>query len=533
MTSIEDINRYPDFPKKIMYAVFAVCALPLTLNLLGVDFASHAISLTVEGVNKNGIRADDLFHTLEGASHHALLEWSAVMTAFFTMLIAFAYYKITDDISAPIIGVALFCSSIMDAFHVFAALRLVDATAPNTDLIPFTWALSRSFNAIIMIVGAVLVLRMRAMKATLKPVLGVSAVFGFISYLLIIYAANSENLPQTQYPDAMITRPFDVVPLIFFLIAVPIFLKLYKKKHNLLIACVIIALAPEIILEAHMAFGSSHLFDNHFNIAHALKVLAYLVPFLGLLLDYIHSYKVQKETQMLLEDREKNLEQENDELEEFAYRTSHDLRSPLVSSITVLGVAKKMMEDGNIERASKSLELAEGSLKRLETLLQDILELTETKNKEEDDQDIEVSSMLDGILVKIGHLDGFSRLNVEKDFQFQGVITTKSLRLRMALENFVSNAVKYQDHSKDDSYVRIKTYEQDNSCVFEVEDNGLGIPKDQQDKLFTMFNRFHPKASFGSGLGLYLVKKSADILNAEIDFIDNGNGSTFKLSVPL
>ncbi|MEC7575772.1 MAG: ATP-binding protein, partial [Pseudomonadota bacterium] len=69
--------------------------------------------------------------------------------------------------------------------------------------------------------------------------------------------------------------------------------------------------------------------------------------------------------------------------------------------------------------------------------------------------------------------------------------------------------------------------------VLRVEDNGLGVPEENQNQLFTMFKRFHPKVSFGSGLGLYMMKKSADILGGEISFEPLKKGSAFILKVPV
>jgi K+-sensing histidine kinase KdpD len=65
---------------------------------------------------------------------------------------------------------------------------------------------------------------------------------------------------------------------------------------------------------------------------------------------------------------------------------------------------------------------------------------------------------------------------------------------------------------------------EDDNIILEVEDNGLGISEEQHEKMFTMFKRFHPKVSFGSGLGLYMMKKSVDIIGANIIFTDTGNG---------
>ncbi len=230
---------------------------------------------------------------------------------------------------------------------------------------------------------------------------------------------------------------------------------------------------------------------------------------------------------------EENLAQANTELEEFAYRTSHDLRSPILSCISLLDMTEQSIRESDQDNAIFTLSYAQISLKKLETLIRDILALTETKNKEEEEQEIDFPIMVHDALDKLAHMDGFKDIDIHKDFQFDQKLFTKKLRLCMILENLISNTIKYRDPEKKYSYAKISTREENDHFVLEVKDNGLGIPKDNQDKLFTMFKRFHPKVAFGSGLGLYLMKKSADVLNGEISFNDHGEGSLFRLSIPF
>lgn len=293
-------NQKTQLPLTLVWSVIVICLLPVTLNLFGVDFASTPHSFEPESLlnsqhDKTAV-IDEMFYILAGGLEHALLEWTAVIIAIVTVLMTFVHFSIQRDITTPIIGLALLFSGFMDAFHTLAATRLIEAAADNSRLIPFTWALSRGFNASILIVGALVsiaVLRKKKQekKKSLNIILVVGTVFAVIAYLMVSFAANSKTLPVTQFPDALITRPFDVLPLILFLIAVPIFRLLHKRQPSLLNASLILAVVPETVLEAHMAFGSSQLFDNHFNIAHFLKIVAYAVPFIGLMLSYISTYK--------------------------------------------------------------------------------------------------------------------------------------------------------------------------------------------------------------------------------------------------
>ena len=288
----------------LAYVVIIIaCAAPTLLNWAGFDFGSPNLGFDIEEIASWKLSypalEDEMFYALTGGLQHALLEWSAVSLAIVVGLLSFVHYRINQDVMVPIIGVAVLCSGFMDAFHTLAATRLIDAVALNIDLIPVSWALSRSFHVVILLLGVLIVFAYgdagmkggkREAQRRLYLLITVSLLFMAAAYGLIHLAATSEDLPRTQFPDSLVTRPYDAIPLALFVLAIPLFLKLYKKKPTFFSAALIFLLLPEIVLEAHMAFGSSALFDNHFNIAHFLKIVAYLVPLTGLLLDYVQTH---------------------------------------------------------------------------------------------------------------------------------------------------------------------------------------------------------------------------------------------------
>lgn len=254
---------------------------------------------------------------------------------------------------------------------------------------------------------------------------------------------------------------------------------------------------------------------------------------------------------------EDSLRKANAELEEFAYRTSHDLRSPLVSSISLLGMSKQALDDGDIDLATQSLGYVESSLGNLEHLVRSILTLTETQNLDEPTTEVDVGELISQAVEQLSHMEGFDRLSIQIDNQFQQPLAVKQSRLRLIIENLLSNSIKYQDRAEPQSYIKLSTQQRDNQFELRVEDNGLGIPADQQKHLFQMFKRFHSRVSYGSGLGLYMMKKSAEILQGTLTFEPNqpggfaasaisaastkngtteqsgGKGCVFKLSIPL
>ena len=230
---------------------------------------------------------------------------------------------------------------------------------------------------------------------------------------------------------------------------------------------------------------------------------------------------------------EADIKQANSELEEFAYRTSHDLRSPLISSIGLLDIVTHYIQQEETDSALASIGLIQVSLGKLEDLVKDILTITKVQHAEEDTQCINTQLFIDDTIDKIRHMPNFERLDIRYDLRFNGMLYLPKSPFALIIENLLTNAVKYQDLTKSNSFIRISTYSSKINFVLEVSDNGLGIPKDQRQNLFKMFKRFHPKTSFGSGLGLYLIKKSVDKLNGQLNFEDVESETRFVVVLPL
>ncbi|MDY6898876.1 MAG: histidine kinase dimerization/phospho-acceptor domain-containing protein, partial [Cyanobacteriota bacterium] len=330
--------RPPKLPKSLISLVWLICLLPFTLNLLGIDFASPKppdLSLIQQTTQATQAR-EIMYRTLAGSFVHTILEWSAFCAAIFTVILSFANFKIKADVTTPILGVTLFCAGMMDAFHTLAADRLIEAVADNRNLIPFTWAICRLANALLTIIGISIFMfgKSKKINGNFSFVTLISFGFGLLSYTIISICATSGTLPQTQFPESLVTRPWDVLPLILFIISgFLIYPAFYKKYPSLFSHGLIISVIPNIATQAHMAFGSSTLFDNHFNIAHFLKIIAYLVPLSGLILDYVYTHNLLEQTNKEFLQEIVEREQAEAKLREFSQREDL-LRSRLSSQIT-------------------------------------------------------------------------------------------------------------------------------------------------------------------------------------------------------
>jgi len=528
-------------PSSFLYFVVAVCIGPTILSLLGVDFGSKPILFDLKAAAElpPHQQLDAFFYRLPGAFTHTLLEWTAFCTAIFTVCLAFSHYMISKSLTTPVIGAALFLAGCMDAFHTLAADRLIEAVADNRDLIPFTWAICRIFNALILIGGVSLLLyRPQENKGAtnIKFLLLVFGASACVAYGIIHYCAVSNSLPQTQYPDNFITRPYDVVPLLMFVFAGLFFFpRFYRKQPSVFAHALVIAMIPEAVVELHMAFGSSALFDHHFNIAHFLKIFAYVVPLCGLLVDYIHTYQTKEQEaemrrvgEIKLQKYTLELERSNKELNEFAYVASHDLKAPLRG---IMQLAQWIEEDikENIEDQTKEyLSLMQNRVTRLERLLDDLLAYSRIGRKHGDFKEINIKALVEDIFHLIDPPTGF-RLTCGENLP---TLVTLSVPLEQIFRNLIGNAIKH--HNSEEGSIQIEAEVTNSGFVFTVSDDGPGIEVAQHKRVFEIFKTLKPRDEVeGSGMGLAIVKKLLDSYKSDINIESDGvRGTKMRFTWP-
>jgi len=517
-------------PPYFLYTVVAICLTPYALSLLGFNFASTASAVDLHAVADlaKHQQTEAFFAHLSGAFTHTILEWSAFCVAILTVFLAASHYFISRNLTTLVIGVALFLAGCMDAFHTLAADRLIYAVADNRDLIPFTWAICRVFNALILIGGVTLLLSHKV-RATEKTNLQLLA-FAFIAsvavaYAIIHYSAVSSSLPQTQFPDDIITRPYDVIPLLLYLFAgLFLFPYFYRRQPSVFAHALVIAMIPEVLVELHMAFGSTALFDAHFNIAHFLKIFAYAVPFFGLLIDYMHTYqnkeeeaKARKLTEKSLKKYTRELERSNKDLNEFAYVASHDLKAPLRGIMQLAAWIEEDIKDDLDEQTREYLHLLHNRTQRLEQLLNDLLAYSRVGRKHGDIKTVDIGPLSAELFRLLNPPPGFT-LACDENLPS---LNTLAVPLEQILRNLINNAIKH--HDKTTGTIRISAKPTANGFDFAVADDGPGIAPAQQQRIFGIFQTLKPRDEVeGSGMGLAIVKKLLDNYHCQIHVESDG-----------
>lgn len=223
----------------------------------------------------------------------------------------------------------------------------------------------------------------------------------------------------------------------------------------------------------------------------------------------------------------------NAELEEFSYRTSHDLRSPIASSLGLIGIVNDMIRQGaTVTELKPVLDRIEQSFGKLDHLIQNIILLTRTKIMDEPATPIPVADAVRNTLESLRHTEGGRLTTVHTDIPQTLVLHTKASRFQIVLDNLLSNAFKYHDPKEPVPEVAIRASSTNGHFILSVSDNGLGISPQDEPHLFEMFKRFHPHHAQGSGLGLYILRKSVDRLGGTVAFRRREKGSMFTVRLP-
>lgn len=530
--------RDAQLPASVIVTVLALCILPSLLSLAGVDLSTQASAEA--GANATDVK----FHRLAGAFTHTLLEWSAVCTATFTVGLAFARFAVKRDVVTPVIALALMAAGSMDAFHTLAADRLISAEADNTDLIPFTWAICRLFNSIICALGVSFFLFTRQAdwgRQRLRVVLGAGALFAVVAYAIIAVSASAVDLPQTQFPDSLITRPWDVGPLVVFFLSSFLFVALYRKYPTVFTYSLVLSTVPDLATQAHMALGSSHLFDAHFNIAHFLKIVAYAVPCAGLLVDYV---RIHREEQVMIERLESSrnrlefshdelvvahthLERSNADLQQFAYIASHDLKAPLRGIGSLLDWVEEDLKEHDLKGVYEHIGRMRGRLGRMEALIEGVLKYSRLDETNTAVEQVDVAEILDSVRETVLPPDDSFQLRVLGSMP---LLVTSRVLLLQVFSNLISNAEKHHDRTSGLVVVRCSV---EGDCAnFSVEDDGPGIEPRYHDKIFEIFQTLQPRDTKEStGIGLSLVKKLVLNNGGDLRVESSGiRGTTFFFS---
>lgn len=220
----------------------------------------------------------------------------------------------------------------------------------------------------------------------------------------------------------------------------------------------------------------------------------------------------------------------NAALEQFHYTTSHDLRTPLVTIETFLGFLEQDLNKSDRGQLNNDLEHIRTATRRMDTLLSDLGKLLLTKNSETAEI-MDYNTLIEEICRLVA---GPAKNHDVKLVTHSSQLALYASRnhLLQIWQNLVENAIKYLGNQTQ-PMVEIGVEGTSEDTVFYVRDNGIGIDKKDQIKIFGLFDQLDTSCP-GSGLGLALIKRIIEIHGGRIwvESEGNGKGSCFRFTLP-
>ena len=200
----------------------------------------------------------------------------------------------------------------------------------------------------------------------------------------------------------------------------------------------------------------------------------------------------------------RELRRSNEELEQFAYVASHDLKAPLRGIENLVGWIEEDLEGTLSGDTRTNMDLLKSRVRRLESLLDDLLAYSRAGRADGIVDAVDTRALVAELAVLVSPPEGFEVTGAP------GLPTLQALRapLTQVLQNLINNAVKHHDHPGT-GHIRVDAVPATGGFVeFTVTDDGPGIPEQFRERVFGMFQTLRPRDQVeGSGMGLAIVRK--------------------------
>jgi PAS domain S-box-containing protein len=244
----------------------------------------------------------------------------------------------------------------------------------------------------------------------------------------------------------------------------------------------------------------------------------------GIFRDITENKKAELLKSQLLE----QLGSANQELKDFAYVVSHDLKAPLRGIKTLTDWITTDYADKLDDNGRQQISLLTSRVDRMHNLIDGILQYSRIGRVQEEKAQINLNELVPEVIDTIAPPENIT-ITIENELP---TIEFEPTRITQVFQNLLSNAVKYMDKPK--GRVKVGSVEEDGFWKFSVADNGPGIEEKHFERIFQMFQTLAPRDEFEStGVGLTVAKKIVELYKGEIWLESKpGEGSTFFFTLP-
>ncbi len=249
----------------------------------------------------------------------------------------------------------------------------------------------------------------------------------------------------------------------------------------------------------------------------------------GIVLTFMDITQIKK-TELALKSYTAKLEASNQDLQDFAFIASHDLNEPLRKVISFNQQLEKSLTGTLTEEAQDYMSRSTNAAQRMHHMIQDLLEFSRIHSRGQEFTNQNCNTALDQAIDNLQIAIENSHAILTRDLL--PTLEIDQPQIAQLFQNLIANAIKFCiDHSP---MIHISASHQDEKWLFSVKDNGIGMAKTNQEKIFGIFQRLHGKSQFpGSGLGLAISKRIVERHGGEI-WVESleGEGSTFYFTLP-
>jgi PAS domain S-box-containing protein len=253
-------------------------------------------------------------------------------------------------------------------------------------------------------------------------------------------------------------------------------------------------------------------------------------PYAGGLSVFFQVTTERKTAEEALIRQARELERSNAELQQFAYAASHDLREPLRAVTGFLELLEQRYAPQLDERAHEYIGFAVDGAHHMRELIDGLLAFSQVSSDGREMTATDTEMTVQHVLTDLGPV--IEETNATITYDELPVVMAERVLLRQIFQNLISNALKFR--SAEAPCIHISAERENGEWHFAVSDNGIGIPSDQADRIFLIFQRLHTRDEYpGAGIGLAICKKIVEHHGGRIWVeSDQERGSTFHFTIP-